>query len=235
MGAALLAGGAAPAIGAECGSEAAAQPFIDHINSAHLERSPFQQVQDLLKVDSYVLAHTVLAESILAPLLPAGDGAVDPFVAHVNAAHLERSPFQQVQDLLKVDDYVLAHTVLVESMLAPTVSGCGDGGDSPPTTPAHGTPAPPPPAAPAAAPAAPAATAVEIRNYAFAPKEITVPAGTAVTWTNGDDDGHTVTGSGLNSRTFGKGGTYSFTFASPGTFAYACSLHPQMKGTVKVQ
>jgi len=237
---ATLAAGTSPAAAAECGADAIAQPAIDHVNSAHLERSPLQQVTDLLHVDSYVLAHTVLAESLLAPVLPTVNAVLDPLVQHVETAHLERSPLQQARDLVDVDDYVLAHTVLVESLLKPVLEGCADSSQpapAPAPMPAHGgMPAPQPaPAVPAPAlpPVAPAA--VGIHDYAYAPKALTVPLGATVTWTNHDTDTHTVTGSGLKSKSFGKDGSYSYAFTKSGTFSYACSLHPQMKGTVVVQ
>lgn len=231
----MLAGPASPASAAACGSDAVADPLIQHINSAHLERSPVQQLQDLIAVDSYVLAHTVLVQSVLAPLLPTIDGIVEPFEDHVEAAHLERSPINQARDLVDADDYVLAHTVLVESMLAPELEGCADGAVAAPATPAHGSTPAPAPAPPAPAAPAPAATAVEIHDYAFGPKDVSVPAGSTVTWTNHDDDTHTVTGTApFRSRSFGKDATYSFTFAAAGTYRYVCALHPQMKGSVTV-
>ncbi|MDX6708530.1 MAG: hypothetical protein QOI48_4376 [Solirubrobacteraceae bacterium] len=241
--AALLAFGAPAASAAEtCAMQAVMQPAIDHINTAHLERSPFQQVRDLFSIDSYVLAHTVLVESMVAPVLPTAEGIITPLEDHIKSAHLERSPVQQVQDLMKTDDYVLAHTVLVESMLSPALDGCGAPAAPPmPSMPAHGSPAPaePPPPAPAQPPAPPASTqAVEIHNYAFSPASLTVAPGTSVTWKNHDDADHNVTqsrGSALKSKSFGKDATFSYTFSQPGTYAYACSLHPQMKGAVTVQ
>jgi len=238
---ATLAVGTSPAAAEECGADAIAQPLIEHVNSAHLERSPLQQVNDLLHVDSYVLAHTVLAESLLAPVLPTANAVLDPLVQHVETAHLERSPLQQARDLLDVDDYVLAHTVLVESLLKPVLEGCADSSQpmpgpapAPAPMPSHGgMPAPQPAPVPAVPSVAPAA--VEIRDYAFAPKALTVPVGTTVTWTNYDSDTHTVTGSGLKSKSFGRNDSYSFMFMKSGTFSYSCSLHPQMKGNVTVQ
>jgi plastocyanin len=226
--AALLAGGASPAAAADCGTGAIAQPFIDHMNTAHLERSPLQQVKDLLHADSYVLAHTVLIESMLGPIAPTAGAVLEPFEQHMYAAHLERSPLQQAKDLIAADDYVLAHTVLVGSMIKPMLRGCADpGAPAPVPMPAHGSaPAPPPP---------PAAAAVAIHTSAYAPKSIAVPAGTTVTWTNHDDDDHNVTGSGMKSASFGKDATYSHAFTDAGMYAYVCSLHPQMKGTVTVQ
>ena len=47
-------------------------------------------------------------------------GAVDTFLQHVYAAHLEASPGQQVADLIgDLDQYVKTHTVMVENMVAP--------------------------------------------------------------------------------------------------------------------
>ncbi|MBV2156655.1 cupredoxin family copper-binding protein [Kitasatospora sp. SUK 42] len=90
-----------------------------------------------------------------------------------------------------------------------------------------------------AVPKAPAAAQqVAIKNFAFSPGTITVSKGTTVTWTNNDTDAHTVTSSGsspLNSGTLAKGASYSYTFNTPGTFAYICSIHPFMHGTVVVQ
>ena len=243
-----------PAVGgaaaADCGAAAVMQPGIDHINSAHLETSPYQQARDLMSVDSYVLAHTVLAESILAPLIRSILGAESPAVDHINSAHLETSPYQQVADLLKVNDYVLAHTVLVESMLAPVLSGTGCPGGSAAAAPA---PAPAAPAAPAPAPAtAPAhgmghsmgteasstTTEVTMSGLKFSPATVTVPAGSTVTWTNKEDAPHTITskgGSDLKSKNLQKGGSFSHTFTAPGAYNYYCTVHPNMMGTVNVQ
>jgi plastocyanin len=236
-----LAGGASTASAADCGAQAVIQPALDHITAAHLERSPLQQAKDLADVDDYALAHTVLIESILAPAMPTAVAVVEPAEAHIAAAHLERSPLQQAKDLADVDDYVLAHTVLVEAMLQPVLSGCSESAmPAPMPAPTHGSPAPEPAPAPAPAPApvpapASASATVEIHDFAFSPKALTVPVGATVTWTNKDGTEHNVTGAGLKSASFGVGGTYSYTFAKAGTFMYACSLHPQMKGTVTVR
>ncbi|HEX4226342.1 MAG TPA: cupredoxin family copper-binding protein [Pseudonocardiaceae bacterium] len=80
------------------------------------------------------------------------------------------------------------------------------------------------------------ANTVSITNFAFAPAAITVKVGTTVTWTNKDQDAHTVT---AQDRTFSSsplntGGTYQFTFTKPGTYAYLCTIHPFMTATVVV-
>jgi amicyanin len=87
------------------------------------------------------------------------------------------------------------------------------------------------------APAAPAGpNEVNIDNFAFAPATLTVKAGATVTWTNKDEDPHTVVDNGgaFRSQALGSGGTYSFTFPTAGTFDYICSVHPFMHGTVVV-
>ncbi|NUQ96442.1 MAG: copper-binding protein, partial [Streptomyces sp.] len=41
--------------------------LLQHINKAHLEESPGQQLADILNPDAYVKMHTVWAEHLLAP------------------------------------------------------------------------------------------------------------------------------------------------------------------------
>ena len=81
-------------------------------------------------------------------------------------------------------------------------------------------------------------TAVAIINFTFDPKDLQVPAGTKVTWTNKDDAPHNVQDlSELNtpiSPDMPQGATFSITYAKPGTYAYGCGLHTYMTGTVKV-
>jgi plastocyanin len=85
---------------------------------------------------------------------------------------------------------------------------------------------------------APAADAeVQIDQYAFLPQRITVKPGTTVTWTNDDDDSHTVASSSklFKSKALDTGDKFSFTFTTPGTYAYICSVHPYMTGAVVVE
>ncbi|OBH08559.1 amidase [Mycobacterium sp. E2497] len=87
------------------------------------------------------------------------------------------------------------------------------------------------------APAAPASgDQVNIDGFAFAPATLTVAAGTTVTWTNRDEEPHTVVASdgSFHSPGMGTGATFTHTFSAPGTFDYVCSIHPMMRGTVVV-
>ena len=112
--------------------------------------------------------------------------------------------------------------------------GQGSAGPATPTPAATAAPA-----GTASAPAAPApqgGTAVTISNFKFDPATLTVPVGSTVTWTNQDEEPHAIAGKdgSFHSPGMDTHGTYSFTFAKPGTFDYICSIHPFMSGTVVV-
>lgn len=99
-----------------------------------------------------------------------------------------------------------------------------------------------PPVAPAAA-VSPAATQAEApgiviaRDFMFAPVTLTIKAGSTVTWKNTDDEPHTVVSdTGLfRSSALDTNESFSFSFDKPGTYHYACSIHPRMVGTIVVQ
>ena len=84
--------------------------------------------------------------------------------------------------------------------------------------------------------AVPGANEVWIQNMTFDPSSITVTAGTTVTWTNKDAIGHTVTSDSgfFDSGNIGTNGTYSYMFATEGTFNYHCKVHPAMIASVTV-
>ncbi len=83
---------------------------------------------------------------------------------------------------------------------------------------------------------------VSIQNFAFNPDTILIPVGITVRWTNDDTAAHTVTSKdGLfNSPTLAAVGSlasedrFEFQFDTPGTYAYSCTFHPAMQGTVVV-
>ncbi len=78
---------------------------------------------------------------------------------------------------------------------------------------------------------------VAINNYAFSPSTLNIKVGDIVIWTNNQDIPHTITsdsGNELASSSIPSGQTFSHTFNTAGTFAYHCSIHPSMKGTIIV-
>jgi plastocyanin len=78
---------------------------------------------------------------------------------------------------------------------------------------------------------------VKIDNFVFNPQTITVKAGDTVTWVNHDDIPHTATSKTgvFRSKALDTDDKFSFTFATPGTFAYFCALHPHMTGSIVVE
>ena len=77
---------------------------------------------------------------------------------------------------------------------------------------------------------------VEIANYDFSPRDLTVSAGTAITWTNSDSAPHDATdqagewGTGFLSQ----GESATVAFESPGVYEYICTIHPNMRATLTV-
>ena len=84
---------------------------------------------------------------------------------------------------------------------------------------------------------------VEIVGFAFAPAELTIRAGSEVTFTNLDSFSHTATaGSGdepmptlFDSGRLPQGGSFTFAFADPGTYVYYCAVHPAMEASITVE
>ncbi len=66
---------------------------------------------------------------------------------------------------------------------------------------------------------------------------LTVPVGTTVTWSNADEQLHTVTAvdGSFDSGFFGNGESWSFTFDAPGEYEYFCTPHPWMRAKVIVE
>jgi plastocyanin len=69
----------------------------------------------------------------------------------------------------------------------------------------------------------------------FSPSTLTVAAGATVVWKNQTQDSHSVIGNTFGGGSISPGGTLSFKFTSAGTFAYHCSIHPGMTGTIIVK
>lgn len=112
-----------PSGSSDCAVSSGLQTLLTHINSAHLDESPAQQVSDILNLDSYIGNHLVLVQRILSPLTDGGltnalSGLLSTFLTHVNTAHLDEPPAQQVSDILNVNTYVGNHLALVQHMVS---------------------------------------------------------------------------------------------------------------------
>ena len=131
--------------------------------------------------------------------------------------------------------YLTALTVL----LAVLIVACGSGTDPTPTT-VPSTTAPSPASQAAVQAEAPGAAVIaSIKDFTHS--DLTVAVGTKVRWVNLDQTAHT-SSSGepsaatdtWDSGTISPGGSFSFTFAEPGTFQYFCRFHNTMRATITV-
>ena len=157
--------------------------------------------------------------------------------------------------ILAQDDAVPAGTDTAPAEPAPA--------DPAPPAPAPASPEPapaapaPPPAAPAPAPPEPrvladetagarapapkaiaaASGGVTIADFSFTPGTITIDKGDTVTWTNDGPTGHSATSKSgaFDTGVLKKGASSSHTFDQAGTYAYICTPHPFMHGTVVVR
>ncbi|MFJ4246662.1 cupredoxin family copper-binding protein [Pseudomonas sp. NPDC089741] len=77
---------------------------------------------------------------------------------------------------------------------------------------------------------------IDIKEFMFDPKDLTVAVGTKVTWVNDDQIPHTVaeTHKVFRSGALDTDDSFSWVFDTPGEFEYFCALHPQMIGKIIV-
>ncbi len=71
--------------------------------------------------------------------------------------------------------------------------------------------------------------------YLFSPKTLTVNPGTTVIWKNQTPVLHNVISNQFGGGSVSPGGSISIKFSTAGTFAYHCSIHPFMTGTIIVK
>lgn len=77
---------------------------------------------------------------------------------------------------------------------------------------------------------------VVIESVQFVPETLTVKRGETVTWINKDPFPHTVTALGVfDSPAIPPHRAWTYTARKVGEYAYTCTLHPNMKGTLKVE
>jgi plastocyanin len=114
---------------------------------------------------------------------------------------------------------------------ATLLAGCG-GSDSNASSPPKSTSTPANPVSGASG------SAVTISGFKFAPTSLTVKRGAKVTVTNDDSTAHTATaddGNTFDTGTLDPGSSQTISVGEPGSYAYHCSIHPFMKGTIVVR
>jgi plastocyanin len=85
--------------------------------------------------------------------------------------------------------------------------------------------------------APPGSAQIVIKGFMFKPMSLTVKAGSTVTWTNKDDEPHSVVSdTGLfRSGAVDTDEVFSFKFDKPGIYHFTCAIHPRMVGTITVE
>jgi len=92
----------------------------------------------------------------------------------------------------------------------------------------------PKPATPASEP--PSYT-INIKDFMFTPRNLTIPVGSKVTWTNKDEEPHRVAevNSSFTSKPLDTDEGFTYEFKVPGKYEYFCTVHPRMTGTIIVE
>jgi plastocyanin len=77
---------------------------------------------------------------------------------------------------------------------------------------------------------------VNISGFSFGPGTLSVKKGQNINWTNGDDSPHqvSVASKSLKTAVLLKGQSAQLKLDEPGSYEYACALHPAMKGKIEV-
>jgi len=84
--------------------------------------------------------------------------------------------------------------------------------------------------------AAPVTQTVVIEGVKYEPETLTVKRGETVVWVNKDPFPHTVTAKGaFDSHDIAAGKSWKYTARKAGEYAYICTLHPNMKGTLRIE
>jgi len=75
---------------------------------------------------------------------------------------------------------------------------------------------------------------VSVVDFSYMPGIVRISAGQSVFWRNDGTEQHDVTGTDWHSGPLDPGYTYRLTFGLAGTYAYRCSIHLDMTGSVIV-
>ena len=89
----------------------------------------------------------------------------------------------------------------------------------------------------AAGAAKPATHTVKIEGTAFVAADLTVNTGDSIVWVNKDPYPHTATSKtgGFDSKDIASEKSFKYVAKKKGDFAYICTIHPSMKGTIHVK
>jgi plastocyanin len=121
--------------------------------------------------------------------------------------------------------------LLLSAVIALAAAGCGSSSDNNSSSSSSSEAAP---ATSTASGGGGKTVTIDMKNIQFNPTSVSVKVGQTVKWVNQDEAPHNVKGGPLNSKTFGKGGSFEFTPKKAETISYVCTIHPNMKATLTV-
>ena len=82
----------------------------------------------------------------------------------------------------------------------------------------------------------PATHTIAMQATIYAPLALTVKRGDTVVWVNNDPFPHAATSEGhFDSKSIAADASWKYKASEVGDFAYTCTFHPNMKGTLKVE
>ena len=116
----------------------------------------------------------------------------------------------------------------IPAILCLALAGSACGSSSSPSSPSPSNPATP----------SGGLVTVDIRNSSYQPNPVTVKVGTQINWHNSDNIDHTATSdSGMFDNFVNAMSAHGapVTMTTAGTFAYHCTIHSNMRGTIVVQ
>lgn len=132
--------------------------------------------------------------------------------------------------LVPVDTTIPVTSASATQPAAPTPAQPTSKPAQPTSTPAQLTPTP--------SPAFAMSAHVSIQDNKFVDRTVTIGAGGTVTWRHDGEVPHNLIAAAFDSGLMDSGETFSFTFSTPGTYQYECTIHTlprPMSGTVVVK
>ena len=116
----------------------ATDPFVAHLQAAHLNKGPGEQVEDISQFDFWLKTHEALFRQMLEyeigkDSMLGTTPVFDKFFKHMDATHWNQSPMEQASAIADFDSWNKSHLALFRQMLDPFVGSQSQLGTAPVT------------------------------------------------------------------------------------------------------